>query len=498
MITDTFTNPIIYADVPDPSVIRVGDTYYMTSTTMYFTPGCPVMKSKDLVHWEIVNYVYDTISDNDHMTLSNGKHDYGRGTWASSLRYHNGTFYVSFLAYNTGITYIYQTQDIENGPWRKYEIEGIYHDMSLLFDDDGRVYMVYGGGAIRVVELTADATGLKPGGLNKIIIPNADITGGKSLAEGAHIYKLDGKYYIFIIAWPQHTGSGRRIEICYRADSIDGEYEGRIVLDDNLGFQNAGVAQGGIVDTQDGVWYSMLFQDHGAVGRIPVLVPVRWQDGWPIFGVDGKVPVRMPYPAPPQPTAPLTVSDNFNESKLPLQWQWNHNPDSKGWSLAARPGWLRLTTTRTAGTLVEARNTLTQRTFGPACSGSVLMDTSHMKDGDVAGLTALQEHYGFVGVKMVGGQRFVVMTKGPDNVEVEAVPIGQAGIYLRVDCNFDNAIDEADFYYSLCGEKWHKIGDRLKMRYTLAHFTGYRFGLFNYATVQVGGHVDFDWFNVSD
>ena len=492
MATDTFINPFIYADVPDPSVIRVGDTYYMTSTTMYFTPGCPVMKSKDLVNWEIVNYVYDTLSDNDHMALRHGKHDYGRGSWASSLRYHNGTFYVSFVAYNTNTTYIFQTEDIENGPWRRYDIEGIYHDMSLLFDD-GRVYMVYGAGAIRLVELTADATAIKPDGLNKVIIEHADITGGKSLAEGAHIYKLDGKYYIFIIAWPR-TGTRRRIEICYRADTLDGEYEGQIVLDDNLGFQNAGVAQGGIVDTPCGKWYALLFQDHGSVGRIPVLVPVSWQDGWPIFGVDGKVPIEMPYPATPHPTAPLVVSDDFDGDKLLLQWQWNHNPVDTGWSLSARKGWLRLTTTHVAQSLVEARNTLTQRTFGPTCSGSVLLDTSQMKNGDVAGFAALAELYGFVGVKMENGQKSVIMATSTDTME--AVPLAQDPVHLKIDFNFTDAIDEANFYYSLCGSKWEKIGSTLKMRYTLAHFTGYRFALFNYATESTGGYVDFDWFLV--
>jgi len=462
---------------------------------MYFTPGCPVMKSKDLVNWEIVNYVYDTLSDNDHMVMRNGKHDYGKGSWASSLRYHNGTFYVSFVAYNTGKTYVFQTEDIENGPWRKHEIEGIYHDMSLLFDDDGRVYMVYGAGAIKLIELTADATAIKPGGLNKIIIEHADITGGKSLAEGAHLYKIDGKYYIFIIAWPR-TGTGRRIEICYRADSIDGEYQGKIVLDDDLGFRNAGVAQGGIVDTPDGKWYAMLFQDHGSVGRIPVLVPVCWQDGWPIFGIDGKVPIEMPYPTKPYPTAALVVSDDFNGDKLPLQWQWNHNPDNTGWCLNSRRGWLRLTTTHIAQNLVEARNTLTQRTYGPVCSGSVLLDTSQMKNGDYAGLAALAEHYGFVGVKMEDGCKHVVMAKAPGTTEVETVPLSQDTVQLKIDFNFTDAIDEANFYYSLCGTVWHRIGDTLKMRYTLAHFTGYRFALFNYTTKTPGGYADFDWFKL--
>jgi len=491
----TFTNPFIWADVPDLDIIRVGENYYMTSTTMYFNPGCPVMKSKDLVNWEIVNYVYDTLSDCDHMTLKNGKHDYGRGSWASAIRYHNDTFYVTFAAYNTNTTYIFKTKDIENGPWERHELEGVYHDMSILFDDDGRVYMVYGAGAIKIIELTADASAIKPDGMNKTIIEHADPSGTNSLAEGAHIYKLDGKYYIFIIAWPR-TGHGRRIQVCFRADSIDGVYENKVILDDDMGFKNAGVAQGGIVDTPTGDWYSLLFQDHGAVGRIPVLVPMIWQDGWPILGENGKVPKELPYPSEPVLTSDLIISDEFEAKKLPLQWQWNHNPDNDNWSLTDRSGWLRLTTGDVMKHLFAARNTLTQRTFGPKCSGSMLVDVSNMKDGDYAGLAALQDFYGFVGVKKVGNEKFIVQQM--HSREEELIPLAQEEVYFKVAFDFEDAIDEARFYFSLCGKVWIQIGGVLKMEYRLTHFTGYRFALFNFATKEAGGYVDFDWFRVSE
>ena len=491
MINKTFTNPFLWTDIPDLDVIRVNDTYYMTSTTMYFNPGCPIMKSKDLVNWEIVNYVYDTLSDCDHMTLKNGKHDYGKGTWASTIRYHNGTFYVAFVAYNTNTTYIFQTEDIESGPWRRYEIKGIYHDMSILFDQD-KVYMVYGVGEIKVIELTSDARAIKPGGMNKTIIKHADPSETNSLAEGAHIYKINDKYYIFIIAWPR-VGKKRRIQVCFRADSIDGNYEHKIVLDDDIGFNNAGVAQGGIVDTPDGEWYAHLFQDHGAVGRIPVILPVHWQDGWPIFGDNGKVPEVMPYPLPPQKTQPLLTSDEFDTLTLPLQWQWNHNPDNFNWSLSSNC--LRLTTGRIVDHLFAAPNTLTQRTFGPCCEGSVMIDISNMKNGDYAGLAALQDYYGFVGVKQVNGEKFIVMETHIN--KEKAIPIKQDCIYLKIAFDFVDAKDEAYFYYSLCGKEWTRIGSTLKMEYLLTHFTGYRFALFNYATENIGGFVTFNWFRVS-
>ena len=159
-------NPVIWADVPDPSVIRVGDTYYMTSTTMHVNPGVPIMKSKDLVNWEIVNYVYNVLGDDERQRLINGQNEYGKGSWASSLRYHNGVFYVVFSSQTAGKTFIFQTPDLEKGPWEKYTID-FTHDMSLLFDDDGRVYLVYGGGDIRLLELTEDARAIKEDGLNQ-------------------------------------------------------------------------------------------------------------------------------------------------------------------------------------------------------------------------------------------------------------------------------------------------------------------------------------------
>lgn len=136
--TGAANNPIIFADVPDMSIIRVGNVYYMSSTTMHFSPGVPIMKSEDLVNWKIVNYAYDVLDNVDEMDLNNGKFTYGRGSWASCLRYHNGIFYVSTFAQTTGKTYIYQTNDIEKGAWKKISFKPSYHDHTIFFDDDGK------------------------------------------------------------------------------------------------------------------------------------------------------------------------------------------------------------------------------------------------------------------------------------------------------------------------------------------------------------------------
>ena len=188
-------NPILWTDVPDVAVLRVGSVYYMSSTTMHMSPGLPIMKSSDLVNWELVGYAYDTLADNDALTLRNGKNAYGAGSWASSLRYHNGTFYASTFSSTTGRTHVYTTNDIERGPWRESSFSPSLHDHSLFFDDDGRVYMIYGVGDLRIVELAADASALKPGGLDRVILRDASRVAGGRVglpAEGSQLFKVDG------------------------------------------------------------------------------------------------------------------------------------------------------------------------------------------------------------------------------------------------------------------------------------------------------------------
>lgn len=491
-------NPIIHADVPDLAMIRVGDTYYMSSTTMHMSPGLPIMKSKDLVNWEIVSYAYATLVDNDAMTQRNGRNAYGAGSWASSLRYHQGTFYVTTFSSTSGQTHIYRTKDIEKGPWVENTFRPALHDHSLFFDDDGRVYMLYGGGDLRLAELTEGLTGLKPGGFNQVVITNATAVAGPNRglnAEGSQLLKHNGKYYAFNITWPR---GGMRTVLVHRADKITGPYEGRVALADK------GVAQGSLIDTPTGEWFAYLFRDFGAVGRIPYLVPMKWEDGWPAIGVGGKVPDELNLPPSKGLIPGIVASDEFERNPgvpaLPLVWQWNHNPDNKLWSLTTRPGFLRLTTGRVEEQFLTARNTLTQRTIGPESSGSTAVDVSGLKDGDFAGLALLQKNYGLVGVKADGGTNYLVMINANPGqpAEVARVPLSQKTVYFKADCDFKNRADKARFFYSLDGKSWTAIGSELKMSYTLPHFMGYRFGLFNYATKEAGGHADFDYFRISD
>ena len=496
-------NPIAWTDVPDNAVIRVGDTYYMSSTTMHLSPGLPLMKSKNLVDWEIIGYAYDTLVDNDAMNMNNGRNCYGAGSWASSLRHHDGVFYVSTFSSTSGKTHVYSTTDIEKGVWRESSFAPALHDHSLFFDDDGRTYMVYGSGEIRIVELTADASAPKEGGLNQTIVPDADLpAGGKRglPAEGSQMFKIDGKYYLFNITWQRND---MRVALVHRADKITGPYEGRVFLRDR------GIAQGSLVDTPEGDRYALMFRDFGAVGRVPYLIPVEWKEGFPVAANEGKVPDRLDIPVEKDNRLKIVASDEFTrgegERALPLAWQWNHNPDNGLWSVDARPGYLRLTTGSVVGDVLSAKNTLTQRTFGPECSAVVAMETDSMKDGDYAGLVALQKHYGSVGVKMDGGVKYIVMQasrKDETSVEHAAIPLDETRVYLGIACDYnpvneERRNDKAYFYYSLDGIRWKPIGTPLQMYYTLPHFIGYRFGLFNFATKTSGGYVDFDYFRIN-
>jgi beta-xylosidase len=490
-------NPVIWADVPDPAVIRVGNVYYMSSTTMHMSPGLPIMKSEDLVHWRLVGYAYDTLADNNALTLAGGKSAYGAGSWAGSLRHHDGVYYATTFSATTGRTHVFRTRDIERGPWAATSFAPSLHDNSLLFDDDGRVYMAHGVGSMRLAELTADVSGLKPGGVNQTVIPDAGRVAGPNVglpAEGWQLRKIAGRWYAFAITWPR---GGMRTQLVFRADRLTGPWEGRVALSD------AGVAQGCLIDTPDGRWYAFLFQDHGAVGRTPFLVPVRWEDGWPVLGDGGKAPLALDIPGGEGGVPPIVACDDFDrrpgEAPLPLVWQWNHNPAADLWSVTQRPGRLRLVTGRVDADLLSARNTLTQRTFGPECAATVTVDARGMKDGDVAGLAALQKRYGFVGVRIEGGARSVVMTSAESGspAELERVPLAGDTVHLKIACDFRDRADTARFFFSPDGAAWTPIGKPLRMAYTLPHFMGYRFALFNYATQSPGGWADFDDFRVT-
>ena len=514
--TEKIQNPMLWADVPDPDIIRVGDTFYLVSTTMHLMPGAPVMASKDLKNWETVGYIFDKLTDSPKYDLLEGT-AYGRGQWATSLKYHNGKFYA-LLAPNEqgamGDTYIF-TADKAEGPWKILSRMRHFHDCSLFFDDDGRVYVIYGTGEL--MELKPDLSDVIEGTHQRIFQKEADETG---LLEGSRVIKHNGKYYLLMISHVYAPGKHRR-EVCYRADDIHGPYEKQVILESEFGGFSY-EAQGTIVDSPDGDWYGIIFQDRGGVGRVLTVMPCRWINGWPMLGDEnGKVPDAVRPVVSGQPEASIVKADDFADPKLGLHWQWNHNPIDNAWSLTERPGFLRLKTNRVVENLYLAPNTLTQRMEGPTCSGSILIDYSKMKDGDCAGLAAFNSDTGSLTLKKKGKTVYLEMEELSaqlsdrekavtkyDEKMIEGIVLTKVSpkstkVWLRIDADFRpgegrrmGGADKANFFYSLDGENWTQIGTK---DYRLSFdwrrfFMGTKFGIFCFTTKKAGGYVDIDEF----
>ncbi|MCI8964370.1 MAG: family 43 glycosylhydrolase [Eubacterium sp.] len=525
----TVNYPTLYSDIPDLDIIRQGDAYYMVSTTMNMCPGVPIMKSTDLAHWQIVNYVYDTFENDDIANLNNGKNMYKHGSWAASLKYNEaeGKYYVAFNSNDHGF-YIYTTTDIEKGTWTKYSTKNKYHDPALFFDE-GKMY-VFSGSTLQQLELDESSNAVKPVGSSVKLFTKDDKKWG--LWEGAHAYKVGDYYYLFIIASPQ--SGWMRTEVCYRSKTLEaGDWEEQIIYQGGCGGNGAGLAQGGIVDTQYGDWYGFLFQDHGGVGRIPSIVSVNWNytdsDGnsyedWPMMGTydaDGNFT-----PSKAEDSVQINLNDSGLKNyfvddddftyaegdKLKLVWQWNHNPQNDFWSVTDNPGYLRLTTDRVVDNIMFAHNSLTQRTYGPSCKSETKISIGQMKPGDFAGLASVSDKPAMIGVMCdENGDKYITQASSPfpTGTGTETKINGQAPeklsddteVYLKIEYSFSTNAnqDKANFFYSLDGTNWTKLGTEQKLGFsTSTTFMGTRTFLFNYATKEAGGYVDFDYYKIYD
>lgn len=499
----TINNPYIWSDYPDPDIIRVGDYYYLVTTTMHLFPGGPIMRSRDLTNWEVVSYLCDAIKDTPRYDLNEGT-VYGRGQWATSLRYNNGTFWALFVANDDPHkSMVFKTDDPAKG-WTLHSRLPAYHDSSLFFDDNGRVYVFSGSGNIHLVELKPDLTDVKPGGIDK----HLELKGKpEGLHEGSRVIKHDGMYYLLCISWPK-TG---RQEICYRSKNIEGPYESKVIFKSDFGgFPYAG--QGTIVDGKHGEWYGLIFQDRGAVGRILTLEPCSWIDGWPMLGNngDGKIPETIDVYADDD----CTMEGPLNGAIVKNDYQWNHNYIAEDITTAtgslSQPGeWVKLKTSTKATNIFDARNSLTWRTWGPTCSDTIRIDASKIKDGDCTGLSAFNGDAALVTVKKEGSKVFLVYTeesvalsndtKAISGVEVKgekriAIP-GKAlkDIRIAMSCDFTPGRDIATFSYSIDrGKTWKSISPEqgFKMRFDYRRlFMGTRYAAFYYSTKTTGGTV---------
>lgn len=493
-------NPYMWTDTPDPDIIRVGEYYYLVTTTMHYFPGAPVMRSTDLVHWHTVSYLFDEIHDTPRYDM-NGGTVYGRGQWATSLRYHNGTFWALFTPNDEPHrSLLFRTADPAEG-WTLHSRLPAYHDPSLFFDDDGRIYVFSGSGDIHLAELDSTLTAERQGGTRTTLTLHGKPAG---LHEGSRVVKHDGMYYLLCVSWP-HTG---RQQIAYRSRNIEGPYESKIILKSDFGgFPLAG--QGTIVDGKHGEWYGIMFQDRTAVGRVLTIEPCSWIDGWPMLGnvSDGKIPDTMSL------YGDCPCHQEAHHATIDKDYQWNHNfirsdISTQTGSLTMPGEWVRLRTSTLATSIYDARNTLTWRTWGAICADTIAIDARRMHDGDCAGLAAFNGDSGILTLRREGKRTFLTFseesvrlsnhTKAITDVEqreTERIEIPTSrlkDIRLAMQADFNPRRDIATFAYSIDGGKtFRRIGTDYRMIFDYTRFfTGTRYAAFYYSTKTTGGEVE--------
>ncbi len=510
----TYSNPLFYDEFSDPDMIRVGDDYYLTGTTNHAMPGLPLLHSKDLVNWDFVCYVSDKLDFGPEYRLEEGKDIYGQGIWAPCIRYHNNTFYI-FSNVNGQTTQLYTAAN-PKGPWTHLKMKKSFHDLSILFDDDGKIYIVWGYDEVHLAQLTDDLLDIK------VETETVIVSKGSGAGEGSHFYKINNRYYITNTNYDPLC-----YQVCLRADKPTGPYEVNVMsAKENLGVGTGWrmkdarkgppfelippaanfvgsipMHQGGIIQIQSGEWWGWSMLDYNSVGRVTALSPVTWQNDWPYFGLPGNL-TRSPrtwikpatgFSSPPH--APYQRSDDFAAATLKPIWQWNHVPVDSKWSLSARKGYLRLQSLP-AKDLLTARNSLTQRAIGPEAIVTTELQMTGLKSGDMAGLGLLNLPYAWIGVH-----------KNKDVVELQQwnqqtgklyrEKINGNRIWLRVHCNFDT--EKASFSYSTNGSDYKATGDTAIMVFQLRTFQGVRFALFNYNTNGAeGGYADFNNFIVQE
>jgi beta-xylosidase len=514
----TYSNPLFYGEFEDPDPIRVGNDYYLAGTTMHMMPAVEILHSKDLVNWELVGYCTNKLDLGPAYRLEGGS-IYGNGIWAPCLRHHNGMFYV-FCNVNGGGLHIFRSKSA-SGPWEHNQLPN-RHDLSVLFDDDlKKVFIISGGGSpYPIEELSPDLRSFDASAPKRqLVVP----PGGPRMGEGHHLYKIKGRYYD-ISAIP----GGAVNQMVAKADSIDGPWEVTTMVEaESLGVTGTAPSraqandrglwlhQGGMCDTPSGEWWCTIMSDHGGGGRMISLVPVTWDNGFPLIGLPGnlrKAPNTWikPDTGSTQPPSPTYVpDDDFEGGKMNPRWQWNHVPDDSKWSLTEKPGVLRLHSLP-AESFWMARNSLCQRPPGPESIMTVELDTTGLAAGDNAGLALLNNPYAWIGVVKTAGNTTLQWVQaagrgGFNGGAGAAQPVATvcgltnppAHLWLRVHCNFDT--EQSVFGWSADGRTFMPLGKPLATSFQLTTFQGVRPALFNFNTSgQPGGFADFDNYTVAE
>jgi xylan 1,4-beta-xylosidase len=341
----TYSNPLFYDEFPDPDIIGVGPDFYLTGSSMHTMPGLPLLHSRDLVNWELSSYVLDKLDLGPEYRLEDGKNVYGQGIWAPCLRYHDGTFYV-FANVNGKTTQMFRSSS-PLGPWTRTAMKRGFHDLSVLFDDDGKVYVVWGYQDIRIVQLDAELMDVVPG-TERVLVGKE-----QGMGEGLHLYRIKGKYFLTSawymdimrlsvaradrLTWPWEVNQnisrgeqfgqmlGRRLDTFRPPLTTKPPYH--ILPPDPSSIGRMALHQGGIVDTPTGEWWGLTIGEENAIGRVTALSPITWVEGWPYFGLPGdlgrtpRIWVKPNTGTRELPHAPYARNDDFSKPRLQLVWQ---------------------------------------------------------------------------------------------------------------------------------------------------------------------------------
>ncbi len=510
----TYRNAVLFADYSDPDVIRVGDTYYMTASSFNYTPGLPILTSKDLVNWELVNYALDNIPEDRYRIPRHSE-----GVWAPCIRYHGGLFHIYYGMPDEGI-FVVQTAD-PLGKWEEpvcvLEGKGLI-DPTPLWDEDGRTWLIHGYAKSRIgfksvlgiFEMNAEGT--------RAISEDHILYNGvetNPTIEGPKAEKRKGYYYIFAPA----GGVKQGWQTVLRSRDLFGPFEEKVVLRQGDTCIN-GPHQGALVDTPDGEEWFLHFQDRGLYGRIVHLQPVTWENDWPGLGRDpedgcGKpvLQYRKPH-LPGQEMTYLEASDDWKKDCLGLQWQWlgNHRPDF--YSLTEAPGQLRLFAKNPAGEekacLWREANVLTQKIVCPYFRADVTMHSHNLLEGDTAGIIMMGGQYVYLGIRAEGGKKNLILVRAKEvdkyhmqeEVTILSENLPQEAVSFRIIMQdtehtqpYGTGKPSFELYYSFDTKDYVPVKtDFMPSDHT---WVGAKLGLFAHTDLlKDGGSADFDAFRV--
>lgn len=469
---ESYNNPILYADYSDPDVIRIGEDYYMVASSFTYLPGVPLLHSRDLAHWEIINYCVPSLPFEKYDVPSHGS-----GTWAPAIRYHEGEFFVFIPLVDEGI-FVARSKD----PYGTFKLNCLckskgWIDPCPFWDEDGRAYVIFAYARSRcgikhrlaLAEMDADCTRLL--GEPKVVFDGTQLG---PTTEGPKLYKRNGYYYVLMPS----GGVGTGWQSALRSNNIWGPYEYKIVMHQGNTPVN-GPHQGAWVDTPEGKDWFIHFQDVGELGRITHLQPMCFNGDWPFIGCEyngdgiGEPVAQWELPVKGQPLYRIADSDDFDGAALGLQWQWQANPQKRFYSLAERPGMLTLyclKNDKRENLLWYAPNVLTQIPQSPAFCAQVKMALAGEREMDTAAFGMTGHEYAYVCLEQGADQMRLCLYKGNvagrefagEAQERLLCALDWAGgpVWLRLTLEQDKSYG---FSWSGDGENYQRIGENLKL-----------------------------------